>query len=151
MNNNSKITFGVTLSFMFFCISKGFGQTNFASMTGTPPDYTGDVIAGIWKQSVSNPSSFFVIGPLMVLSWLCDDFTFINSKFVKHITVITGMSIYWAFANPETVSKIYPHPLAIYISNGCICGAVAYIGHWQITNRLRALFNNRPQPQTQTT
>lgn len=138
MNTNKrKILFGIAVSSFFFCMSKAFAQTNFAPVLGTVPDYTGNVLVGIWGQAVNNPASFSVIGLLMVVAWLCDDFPWINSKFVKHITVVTGMAIYWAFANPETVANIYPHPLAIYLSNGAICGAVAYLGHWQIVARIR--------------
>jgi len=147
MNNRFKITIGSLVGLLCFCVSKAYADATIPQNVITP-DYTGNILAGILSQAVNNPASFSVIGLLMVIAWLSDDLPFIDSKYVKHLTVITGMSVYWTFANPETVSRIYPHPFAIYVSNGAVCGAVAYIAHWQITQRLRTLFANR-KTQTQ--
>lgn len=150
MKDNSKLIFGSGLGAFFFFISKAFAQTNAQPLLGTTPETTGNVLVGIWSQAVNNPASFSVIGLLVVVAWLCDDIPWINSRFVKHITVVAGMSLYWAFANPETVSKIYPHPLAIFLSNGAICGAVAYLAHWQIIERIRGFLQNKADLKTQT-
>jgi hypothetical protein len=149
--NNYKLTISTGLGAFFFTISKAFAQTNAVPLLGSTPDSTGNVLMGIWSQAVNNPASFSVIGLLMVIAWLCDDIPWIDSKYVKHITVIFGMSLYWSFANPETVSKIYPHPLAIYMSNGAICGAFAYLAHWQIVARLKSFLAGKADLKTQTT
>lgn len=143
MNSRIKIIIGSLAGFFFFCVSKAYADVSIPMAGIATPDYTGNILVGILSQAINNPASFSVIGLLMVISWLCDDLPFIPSKYVKHLTVMTGMSIYWTFANPETVSRIYPHPFAIYISNGAVCGAFAYIGHWQITTRLKLFFANR--------
>lgn len=149
--NKSKLTVSSGLGIFFFAVSKAFAQTNAVPLLGATPDTTGNVLMGIWAQAVNNPASFSVIGLLMVIAWLCDDLPWINSKYVKHLTVICGISLYWAFANPETVSKLYPHPLAIYMSNGAICGAFAYLAHWQIVARLKNFLQNKADLKTQTT
>jgi len=150
MNNQSdKLTIGFALMSVFLCISKAYAETTIATVP--PPEQTGSVFTAFWMQAIYNPASFLSIGFLGVVAWLCDDLPFINSKYVKHITVICGMATYWLFSDPDTVSKIYKHPLAIYVSYGAVCGAIAYLGHSQLINRIRDFFASKQQNQTQTT
>jgi hypothetical protein len=128
-------------------ISKAFAQTNAAPMIGVTSEATGNVLVALWFQIINNPSSLSDILFLMVMAWLCDDLPWPPSKYVKHVTVMLGILTYWAFTNPETVSKIYPHPLAIYLCNGSICGATAYLAHWQIVTRVRDFLSNKKEQQ----
>lgn len=147
--NKSKLFIGTNLGVFFFSMSRAFADSTMGVVPG--PEQTGSVLTAFWMQAIYNPASFTAIGLLGVVAWLCDDLPWINSRYVKHITVIVGMCIYWAFADPATVSKIYPHPLAIYLSYGAVCGAIAYLGHWQIISRVRDFFaTKQQQASTQT-
>lgn len=142
MGNKSKITFGLTTGFFFLCVARGFSQTTIPGSEGIP-DYTGNILIALWSQIVNNPASLSVIPFLCVIAFLVDDLPFINSRYVVHITVIVGMSIYWGYCDPHTVSKIYPHPFAIYISNGAVCGFIAWGAHRQAIARMMKAFRAR--------
>lgn len=147
--HREKLIAGSVLSLIFFCLSKAYSQTTLGNVP--TPDQTGNFFVAFWMQAVYNPSSFAAIGLLGVVAWLCDDLPFIDSKYVKHITVIVGMATYWLFTDPETVAKISKHPISIYLSYGAVCGALAYLGHAQVISRLMDFFVNRKQQaQTQT-
>lgn len=148
MNNRSKIITGSTIGFIFFCISKAFAQTN-APVLAPTPEQAGNFFIAFWMQAIYNPSSFSCIGLLMVVAWLCDDLPWPPSKYVKHLTVIAGVLLYWSFTDPEIVSKISKHPFSIYLSYGAVCGAVAYLAHWQLVQRLKSFFQNKADLKTQ--
>lgn len=147
MNNKTKITIGSTLGFLFFCISKAFADT---SIAGAVPnvEQAGNFFFSFWMQAIYNPSSFGAIGLLMVIAWLADDLPWPPPKYVKHVTVIAGVLLYWLFTDPDKVALISKHPLSIYLSYGAVCGAVAYIAHWQVVARLMRFSENRKADQT---
>lgn len=151
MNNKQKLIFGSGLSTVFFCISKAFAETNAAPMTNVTPEQAGNFFMSFWMQAIYNPSSFAAIGFLMVIAWLCDDLPWPQPKYVKHVTVIVGVLLYWSFTDPDTVAKISKHPFSIYLSYGAVCGAVAYIAHSQVVNRLRALGSKNNETTEQKT
>jgi hypothetical protein len=123
---------------MLFCLlaSNVMAQTNANPALVAALPETPNVLYGMYGQVLNNPASVMVIPFLMVLAWLVDDLPFINSRYVVHITVITGASIYWAFTSVDTVPKSFPHPLMVFVVNGTICGFVAFVGHRQAIARL---------------
>lgn len=88
-----------------------------------------NVATAMFDTILNNPASLFCIIYLGVIAWLLDDFPFVNSKFVVHITAILGASTYWLFCFPSDVPKNYPHPVAVLVGIGFICGFVAGIIH----------------------
>lgn len=142
MNNKGKITTGIGLAGVFFCLAKAFAQTNANpnAVTQTGRFDGGDVQANIlsaaYHQILNNPASLMVIAFLCVLAWLCDDLPFINSRYVAHVTVVLGATIYWMFAGPESVPKTFPYPFVVLVVNGTICGFVAFVFHRQAVARL---------------
>lgn len=138
MNNKSKIFLGFGLGGVFFCMSKAFSQTNLLAATGTEDraEVQANIASAAYHQVLNNPASLMVIAFLCVLAWLIDDLPVINSRYVSHLTVIIGASIYWLFAGPESVPKTYPYPFVVLMANGTLCGFVAAVGHRQIIARL---------------
>lgn len=92
-----------------------------------------NILYAMLGQVLNNPSSLLVVAFLCILCWLLDDLPFMNSKYVPHCSVIIGAAIYWMFTSDETVPKSFPHPLAVFVVNGTICGFVAFVVHrWAI-------------------
>lgn len=133
--NKNKLRIATSLSFVFFCISKAYAQN--APLAS--PDVQANILSAMWLQVVNNPASLTVIGFLCVWAWLFDDLPFISSRYVPHITVILGESIYWLFAGPASVPKSYPYPIAVFVSNGTLCGFFAFLVHRQIVARIIAM------------
>src|ERR1700744_2163222 len=90
-----------------------------------PPDP--NILYAMLGQELNNPSSLLVIAFLCIVAWLCDDTPLINSRYIAHICVIPGASIYWLFTTWDSVPKTFPHPLAVFVVNGSICGFVAFL------------------------
>ena len=123
---------------MLICLitSNIFAQTNAnPGLVAALPDGP-NILYAMIGQVLNNPSSLLVIAFLGIVDWLADDLPLINSKYVAHISVITGACIYWMFTTESAVPKSFPHPYAVFIVNGCICGFVAAVGHRQIVARL---------------
>lgn len=95
-----------------------------------------NLLSAMYASVIHNPASLMVIGVLCVFAWLADDLPFVNSRYVAHYTVIAGASIYWLFAFPASVPVNFPHPSAVFASNGIICGLVAFGIHKQAIARL---------------
>lgn len=110
-----------------------------------------NILYAMLGQVLNNPSSLMVIAFLCICAWLADDLPFIPSKYVAHLCVVFGASIYWAFTSEETVPKSFPHPFAVFIVNGSVCGFVAFIIHRQAVARIIDLVRGRqtPDPRSQ--
>ena len=103
----------------------------------------GNIISAMYGQVLSNPSSLLVIAFLSVFAWLLDDLPFINSRYVAHFTVMLGACIYWAFTTERSVPATFPHPFAVFVVNGTLCGFVAFVLHRQLVARLINLVRGR--------
>jgi len=117
-----------------------------------------NLFAAMYASIIHNPASLMVIGVLCVFAWLADDLPFINSRYVAHYTVIMGASIYWLFAFPSSVPVNFPHPAAVFASNGIICGLIAFGVHKQAIARIlnyfrvksgTAIYYDKDKPPTQ--
>jgi hypothetical protein len=139
--NKNKLRIALSLSFVFFCISKAYAQ----SAPAAPVDVSENILAAMWMQVVNNPASLTVIGFLCVWAWLFDDLPFVSSRYVPHMTVILGEAIYWLFAGPSSVPKSFPYPMAVFISNGTLCGFFAFLVHRQIVSRIIAMVRGAQQ------
>src|ERR1700761_7856746 len=118
--NNSKITFGALGMLFTFLMARAMGQiTNpvTAPLVQGLPD-SPNILYGMFAQVLNNPSSLLVIAFLCIMAWLADDMPFIPSKYVAHLCVVIGASIYWMFTSEATVPKSFPHPEAVFIVNG---------------------------------
>jgi len=103
-----------------------------------------NILYAMLGQVLNNPSSLLVVAFLCILCWLLDDLPFVNSKYVPHCAVVIGASIYWLFTSSETVPKSFPHPQAVFVVNGTICGFVAFVIHrWAITRFINYFDNNK--------
>ncbi len=108
-----------------------------------PPISDGNVVLAMYQQILHNPASMLVIALLCVVAWLADDLPFISSRYVVHITVIVGGSIFWAYASPKSVPPDFPHPMAVFVANGIICGFVAWVIHRQAIGRFISFVRTR--------
>lgn len=112
----------------------------------------GNVIYGMLMQILKNPSSLYVIILLCIVAWIIDDTPIIPSRYAKHICVVLGGCFYWMYATPSSVPNGFPHPYAVYIGNGTLCGFVAVIVHRQAVARVINLFRgNAPESKLQPT
>ena len=104
-----------------------------------------NILYAMLGQVLNNPSSLLVIAFLCIVAWLADDLPFIASKYVPHLCVVFGASIYWMFTSVDTVPKSFPHPHAVFIVNGTICGFVAAVIHRQAVARIIDIVRGRAE------
>lgn len=108
----------------------------------------GDVIGGFdaltapFKQVLNSPASLLVIPGLSIVAWLIEIAPFINSKFIPHVCVGLGGAFYWMFTSAASVPKSFPHPSAVLVMNGIICGFLAFVVHKQLICRFFLKPNN---------
>ncbi len=95
----------------------------------------------MFDQIVNNPASLLLIFVISIIAWLVETLPSINSKLVPHVCVGLGAAIYWLFVSPSTVPQSFPHPAAVLVANGIICGFIAFILHGQIVLRLIKRFS----------
>jgi len=112
-------------------------QTELAAKLPAEPN----ILYAMLGQVLNNPSSLLVVAFLCIFCWLLDDLPFVNSKYVPHCSVIIGAAIYWLFTSSETVPKSFPHPQAVFVVNGTICGFVAFVIHRQAVARFINYFD----------
>lgn len=106
----------------------------------TPSD---NIFMVMYKQVVSNPASLLHILIMCIIAWLIDETTWINSRYIPHITILFGASTYWLYAGSATVAQCYPFPSVVLASNGMISGLFAYAGHRQIIARIISFTRQR--------
>lgn len=145
MNNKSKIIFGSSMCAVLFCVAKAFAQTNAPGPLPDLTDMQANIISAAFHQVINNPASLTVIPFLCVLAWLADDLPFISSRYVAHLTVMTGASIYWLFSGPSSVPKTFPYPSAVLVANGTLCGFIAFLVHRQLVARCISFFRSKQQ------
>lgn len=147
MNTGSKLSLGSLIGVASLTASKVFAQADSQPLLPSVIPDTNIASASI-HQLLNNPASLTVIPFLCVIAWLCDDLPFIKSRYVSHITVIVGGSIYWLFAGPTSVPKSFPYPEAVLVVNGVMCGFFAFLVHRQaiarIINAVRAKTGGEP-------
>ncbi|HEY1788580.1 MAG TPA: hypothetical protein VGJ73_10515 [Verrucomicrobiae bacterium] len=146
--NNVKLTFGFVGMLSTLLAARVMGQTTNATTTSIVqglPD-SPNILYGMFAQVLNNPSSLLVIAFLCILAWLADDMPFLPSKYVAHFCVVIGASIYWMFTSEATVPKSFPHPEAVFIVNGCICGFMAFAIHRQAIARIITLIHGQSEP-----
>ena len=115
--------------------------TNAATQVA-PVSFQGKIFAPFIDQVLNNPASMTVIAFLCIVAFVLDDTPIINSRYVTHITIVLGMSIYWLFAGTESVPHYYPHPFAVLVVNGSVAGIIAALGHrWVIALAVNYLRN----------
>lgn len=102
------------------------------------PDASAGLAQAMFDQVLNNPSSLLLIAFLCVFAWLADDLPFLNSRYVAHCTVILGALTYWTVTSVASVPKTFPHPQAVFVMNGTLCGFVAFVIHKQAVARVIA-------------
>lgn len=103
------------------------------NMPNVPTD---NIFLVMFRQVVSNPASMLHCVILCIVAWLIDSTTWINSRYIPHVTIIIGACTYWLYAGSATVAHCYPYPSVVLASNGIISGLFAYGGHRQLIARL---------------
>jgi len=143
-NNEMKMTAGLLGMSFLLVAANVLGQTN-AEVTRpiveAIPSKSPNILYAMICQVLNNPSSLLVVAFLCIVDWLVDDLPFIPSKYVVHCSVIAGASIFWMFTSRESVPSYFPHPLAVFVVNGSICGFVAFVIHRQAIVRLIGMFS----------
>lgn len=118
-----------------------FGQTNAnPELVAKLPDVGPNILYAMCGQMLNNPASLMVIAFLCVWNYLLDDLPWVKPRYVKLFSVLSGEAIYWMFTTAETVPRSFPHPMAVFVANGTLCGFVAYAIHRQATVRALNLF-----------
>ncbi len=102
-------------------------------------------------QFTTFPALLFII-LLSILAWLVEVLPQLNSKFIPHICVMFGGSMYWLFVSVSTVPPIFPYPHVIITAEGMICGCIAFLSHGQIIMRIKKAVEARaggaePEPE----
>jgi hypothetical protein len=151
MSKNQKKLFQAAVMFGVVMLTK----TALAQGTNQPPEIqqlngvTDNIIWVMWKQVLSNPSSALHCVVMCIIAWLIDETTWLDSKYIPHVTCLLGAATFWMYAGAATVAKCYPFPQVVLASNGLISGLLAYGGHRQIVARALNFFRER-KTQNQT-
>ncbi len=101
-----------------------------------PEVATDNIFVVMYRQVLSNPASLLHGLILCIIAWLIDETTWINSRYIPHITIGVGGCTYWLYAGSATVAHCYPYPSIVLFSNGMISGLLAYGGHRQMVARI---------------
>lgn len=104
---------------------------------------TDNVLMVMYKQVLSNPASLLHGLILCIIAWLIDETTWINSRYIPHVTIFIGACTYWLYAGSATVAHCYPFPWVVLASNGAISGLVAYGCHKQVIARILSIARQR--------
>lgn len=104
---------------------------------------TDNIFLVMWRQVISNPNSLLHGLIMCIVAWLIDETTWINSRYIPHITITLGAFTYWLYAGAATVAHCYPYPWVVLGSNGMISGLIAYGGHRQIIARILCFARQR--------
>lgn len=80
-------------------------------------------------QVVNSPASLLVIIGLVIIAVVFEVVEWIPSKVILPMCVFGGACTYWIFSPASTVPVHFPHPQAVLVVNGLICGVIAFIIH----------------------
>lgn len=104
---------------------------------------TDNIAMVMYKQVVSNPASILHGLIMCIIAFLIDETTWVNSRYIPHITIIFGGCTYWLYAGSATVAQCYPYPWVVLASNGMISGLFAFGAHKQVVARFVKLSRQR--------
>lgn len=138
------LTFCVVVFTLLAFIARAFGQSNDIAGVAPPAlslDQAGALTA-MYKQIVLNPSSLVVLLALCILGWLADDVKWFDSRYICHVLVVVGSLTYRFFCLESVVPKYFPHPQAIFMVDGMVCGFTAFfIYRYAVAKVLYMVFN----------
>lgn len=108
------------------------------------------MFSALFQQVVNSPASLLVILGLSVIAYLLEVWPRFNSKFIPHICVLLGASSYWMFSSKASVPAGFPHPAAVLVVNGIICGFLSFLVHVSlIAGLIRKFGADKPAGQIQ--
>lgn len=105
-----------------------------AAVGGAASEMDLNIVSAMFKQVLNSPGSLLVIVGLSILAWLIE-ISVVNNKVIPWICVLGGAGSYWLFSSAASVPKDFPHPAAVLVVNGLICGFVAFVLHGQLISR----------------
>jgi hypothetical protein len=97
------------------------------------------LLKAMFFQVLKSPASLLVIIGLSIIAVVVEVVEWIPSNPVKIILplcVFGGAATYWLFSPASSVDKHFPHPHAVLVVNGLICGLVAFIAHVRVVKYL---------------
>lgn len=149
-----KFTFAGIGMLLILMVARSLGQSTnepMAAMAAALPQDPAhpNILYACIAQILTNPAAALVILVICVADWLIDDMPFIPSKYVKHCSVAIGASIFWLFTSENTVPKSFPHPMAVFIANGIVCGFIAFVLHQQVVSRVIDFFQIKKLPASE--
>lgn len=83
-------------------------------------------------QVIKSPASLLVIVGLSVIAAVMEAIKICPSdpiRVILPVCTLGGAAFYWCFAPAASVDKAFPHPHAVFIVNGLVCGFVAFLLH----------------------
>ncbi len=119
-----------------------------AAVPNAPTD---NLLLVMFRQVASNPASMLHGLILCIVAWLIDETSWINSRYIPHITILIGGATFWLYAGSATVAKCYPYPSVVLFSDGMISGLLAYGAHRQVIARILTYTRQQSgEPQNKT-
>lgn len=132
------LAFALVILFLPF-VSFGQSEVGFGNETITIQEQTKAAELDLYAllqsmvlQVVKSPASLLVIIGLTILSTMAEVIKICPSNPVRIILpfcIIGGAASYWLFSPTSSVDKHFPHPHAVFVINGMVCGIVAFVIH----------------------
>jgi hypothetical protein len=139
---------------LFTLVSIGVCFAVVASAQEAAPAVTEENILSLLKamffQVLNSPASLLVILGLSIIAVVVEIVEWIPSNPVKvslPLCVFGGGSTYWLFSSPASVDKAFPHPHAVLVVNGLVCGLAAFLIHVALVKLILSKINP-PKPPT---
>ena len=127
---------------LLFVVTAAFAQD-------VPPPVNEESVISLLKamvvQVVNSPASLLVIIGLVIIAVVFEVVEWLPSKVILPLCVFGGACTYWIFSPASTVPQHFPHPQAVLVVNGLICGVVAFVIH---ITAARWMISKLPQKQT---
>jgi len=108
------------------------------------------IFTALFQQVINSPASLLVIVGLSVIAYLLEVWPRFNSKFIPHICVLAGACSYWLFSSRSSVPPGFPHPAAVLVVNGIICGFISFLVHVSLIANLIKRFGTAGPAQPPT-
>lgn len=135
-NNQKKLLQATVMMAIVMTAHSALAQNGMMASAVVIDAPTDNIFMVMYKQVVSNPASLLHVLILCIIAWLIDETSWINSRYIPHITIVLGGCTYWLYAGSATVAQCYPFPSVVLFSNGMISGLIAYASHRQIIARI---------------